>query len=82
VAAFDCNGCGGCCRRVRNIHPDWPTRPDGACIHLTADNRCAIYEKRPMVCRVDAMRPPEMSVERWHQLNAEMCARFQAEDAP
>lgn len=26
-------------------------REDGACIHLTDDNRCGIYEHRPMECR-------------------------------
>jgi Fe-S-cluster containining protein len=80
VGAFSCNGCGGCCRRVKFLHPDWPTRADGACIHLTADNRCAIYATRPLVCRVDEMRPNHMSVELWHQINAESCAQFQTED--
>ena len=27
------------------------SRPDGACIHLTKDNRCGIYEHRPRACR-------------------------------
>lgn len=26
-------------------------RGDGACIHLTAENRCEIYDVRPMKCR-------------------------------
>lgn len=81
MGAFACNGCGGCCRRVKMIHPDWPTKPDGSCVHLTPFSRCAIYEQRPLVCRVDEMRPAGISVERWHQLNAEVCAQFQAEDA-
>jgi hypothetical protein len=80
--SFPCNSCGACCRRVRLIHPAWPARADGACVHLAPDNRCAIYENRPPVCRVDAGRPVGMTVGRWHQLNAEACATFQREDGP
>ena len=29
-----------------------PQREDGACIHLDEDNRCKIYETRPIFCRV------------------------------
>lgn len=80
MGSFACNGCGGCCRRVKALDPNWPTRADGACVHLTQDNRCAIYEKRPAVCRVDEGRPRAIPVERWHKLNADMCAQFQKED--
>lgn len=78
--AFNCSGCGACCRRVKRLSPDWPTREDGACVHLTADNLCAIYETRPPVCRVDEGRPRVFSVERWHALNAKACAQLQKED--
>lgn len=78
--AFPCNNCGACCRRVKAIDPRWPTRPDGACVHLTQDNRCAIYVSRPMVCRVDEGKPKSISIERWYQLNSEACAQFQKED--
>ena len=40
VEGYECEGCGACCR-VRN------------CIHLTEDNRCAIWEDRPDICRSD-----------------------------
>jgi Fe-S-cluster containining protein len=80
VGAFACNGCGACCRQVRRVRPDWPARPDGACIHLTADNRCAIYETRPAVCRVAESRPARMTVELWHALNARACAQLMADE--
>lgn len=32
-----------------------PQREDGACIHLSAQNECKIYETRPNICRVDKM---------------------------
>lgn len=80
MKAFECNGCGACCRRVKVLSPDWPTRADGACALLTQDNRCSIYETRPAACRVDDAKPAGMTRERWHQLNAEYCAKFQKED--
>jgi Fe-S-cluster containining protein len=40
VEGYECEGCGACCR-VRN------------CIHLTENNRCAIWEGRPDICRSD-----------------------------
>lgn len=58
---------------MRFIDPTWPAKPDGSCIHLNADNTCAVYETRPLVCRVDANRPAGMSVAEWHELNARVC---------
>ena len=37
-------------------------REDGACIHLSEDNRCAIYEHRPGACRVFDCREDERFV--------------------
>lgn len=75
-----CTSCGACCRRVRNIRPDWPTRPDGACVHLNPDNSCAIYETRPKICRVDASRPSTVTEAEWNALNAKACNEMQLED--
>jgi len=44
-----CTECGACC-----VAPDIATlgKPAGVrCEHLQEDNRCAIYEDRPSVCR-------------------------------
>ena len=44
-----CTECGACC-----VAPDIAAldKPAGVrCEHLLADNRCAIYEDRPLVCR-------------------------------
>lgn len=48
-----------------------PSRPDGACIHLTPDNLCAIYDTRPDQCRVPPTRAD-------HALQAAYCNAFQA----
>lgn len=53
---FLCSQCGACCKRVYAL-PNFtePLRPDGTCVHLRADNSCAIYAMRPLACRVDKM---------------------------
>lgn len=37
---FKCDACGLCCKAIN-------------CEHLTEDNKCAIYETRPMICNVE-----------------------------
>ena len=81
MSAFDCNGCGACCRVAPRLVPGWPKRADGACVYLTPDNRCAIYEKRPLVCRVDRMRPEGVSIEHWHHLSAQACEQLRKLEA-
>ena len=39
-------------------HPELD-RGDGACINLTKDNLCSIYETRPDFCRLNPLRPEE-----------------------
>lgn len=49
---WKCTKCGACCHFVRLVIPQFD-RGDGACIYLTTENTCAIYETRPEICRVD-----------------------------
>lgn len=75
-----CGACGACCYRVRLLDPEWPTRPDGACINLTPEGLCGIYETRPDVCRSDVSKPPDMSLHEWYRLSAAVCNFFVEED--
>lgn len=76
--AFDCVRCGACCRVVSTVaelaHLD---RGDGACVHLRGtpgdEHTCAIYDDRPRLCRVDAMAPTTIPLERWIKLNETAC---------
>jgi uncharacterized protein len=46
---MDCTLCGACC-----VAPDIAAldKPLGLrCPHLTSDNKCAVYDRRPEVCR-------------------------------
>ena len=65
---FPCTGCGSCCKRIRSVvqsiniyennHPLYfPHRwtSEGVCEHLTEENKCAIYETRPLLCNVEKL---------------------------
>lgn len=53
---WKCIRCGACCHFAAYALPAFD-RGDGVCKHLTEKNECAIYDTRPMVCRVDTSRP-------------------------
>ncbi len=48
---FPCTKCGACCKNVRLVLPNFATK-DGSCKHLSKDNECQIYDKRPLLCRI------------------------------
>ncbi len=52
---MDCKRCGACCIALSistNIPGTGRGKPAGErCVHLTLDNRCAIYPGRPPVCQ-------------------------------
>ena len=50
---FECRHCGCCCRNLDKSDIYAPLdRGDGICRFLSG-NDCTIYEKRPLLCRVD-----------------------------
>lgn len=53
---FPCNQCGACCRHVnRARETQFLNRGDGVCRHYQATSHlCAIYDKRPQICRVES----------------------------
>lgn len=86
VAPFPCTRCGCCCRRVGGI-PDFPEpiREDGSCSHLTPNNECAIYDTRPLICRIDDLylakaETAPMSHARWRRLNILACNEMMDDD--
>jgi Fe-S-cluster containining protein len=64
--------------------PQWPLellKEDGSCVNLLDDNSCAIYEERPMICRVDEMMEL-MGADKdfWYKTNADHCNTWMDED--
>lgn len=50
---FPCTECGLCCQQIQNIVELKEFHlGDGVCIYYQ-DQKCSIYENRPIVCRVD-----------------------------
>src|SRR3989344_9481380 len=55
---FACTMCGKCCFFSKEAIAErvaqygWRVKEDGSCQHLTADKKCGIYEKRPLICRL------------------------------
>lgn len=51
----ECRICGACCiaQSISSIIPETSQgKPAGTrCVHLSAENRCRIYNERPQVCR-------------------------------
>ena len=81
---FQCQRCGACCRLVGlSIVPEIKAlakENSDTCRHLLPNNLCAIYETRPLLCRVDELyeqMEPELknkqTREEWHRLNYDNC---------
>lgn len=51
---FQCSQCGACCRKAGSLGL-MEDRGDGACIYLTEENTCSIYDKRPELCNMEKM---------------------------
>lgn len=54
--AFHCTKCGACCRQLGRFGESyaWLDAGDGVCRYLDrASNLCTIYERRPLICRVE-----------------------------
>jgi hypothetical protein len=81
---FFCSQCGQCCRNLdksdlyQELH-----RGDGICKYLDG-NLCSIYEKRPLLCRVEesyeAYFKDQYSLEEYYRLNYESCQKLQGCD--
>ncbi|MBE5899890.1 MAG: YkgJ family cysteine cluster protein [Lachnospiraceae bacterium] len=74
---YICSQCGACCKHLEQseIYKELD-RGDGTCIYL-ADNKCSIYDERPLVCRVDdcyyIFFKDQMTLEEYYRLNYEAC---------
>ena len=77
--SFECTKCGACCKSIAHIAElkDFDSG-DGVCKHLDfATNECKIYDKRPIVCKVDEMFEKYfssvLSKAEFYRLNAKCC---------
>ena len=81
---FECNQCGKCCHHLNRskLYKDLD-RGDGVCMYLK-DNKCSIYDKRPLLCRVDdsyhAFFKDQMSIEDYYNINYKACDELKKEE--
>lgn len=74
---FKCDKCGKCCRNL-NKSPIYSELHDGdgICRYLVG-NECSIYERRPLICRIDesydAFFSDKLSYDEYLQLNYKCC---------
>lgn len=72
-----CTQCGQCCKHVGLIKGFPYTNGVGVCSKLTKDNKCSIYDNRPLICRVDNMyerfKESNLSKEEFINLNIKTC---------
>jgi|APGre2960657404_1045060.scaffolds.fasta_scaffold51535_3 Fe-S-cluster containining protein len=87
---FPCTGCGGCCRLIGELLRDppgsdipmykyaiesFPYKADenGVCEKLV-DNRCSVYEDRPLLCNVTALGTLlRKNMKDWYSENVKYC---------
>ncbi len=80
---FVCDKCGMCCRNLR-LSALYAELDDGTgvCKYLKG-NLCSIYEKRPLLCRVDECYElffkSTMSKDEFYKLNYNVCKHLKGE---
>lgn len=75
---FTCDCCGECCRHIIGIvELQEFCLPDGSCKYLLTNNKCSIYDNRPLICQVDEYYKdviyPFMSLEDFYDINNKAC---------
>lgn len=78
---FNCDCCGICCKNIGNIPQlKFYDNGSGQCIHLTKDNKCSIYDKRPEICNVSIMYKKYYSNSftkiEFYELNYKICIKL------
>lgn len=91
---FPCTGCGCCCKRIKLVvefmgikdpkdHLYFPHswNKKGVCQHLTEDNKCKIYNSRPLLCNVEKLTEfLGYDKKQFYQENVLACNKMMEED--
>ena len=86
---FPCTSCGLCCKQLGNVlkygSPEpiiqelidrfpYKPNPDGSCPMLDTQNRCLVYDQRPIVCNIKLVAILlKQPIEERFKLNIEAC---------
>ena len=95
TATFPCTMCGCCCKRVGNIVHNFGLKEKkdnpyyfpydydekGVCEKLGSDNKCTVYDSRPLLCNIDAIVEFQMvDKKKFYMQNALACNKMMDED--
>ena len=79
--ALNCEGCKAYCCRVAGKIMKELDRGDGICLYLNENNRCEIYDHRPIICNTDKMYDKyfkdKYTKEEWIELNHKACKELE-----
>ena len=77
---FPCTQCGACCKSIEGIDFLANYNENGRCNKLV-DNRCSIYDDRPLLCRIDEayeqIFSPYITKQAFYEQNALACNQLQ-----
>jgi len=87
MSSFPCTGCGSCCRRIKHAvsHYNVKSKKDpmyfpyswdenGVCENLTEDNKCKVYDNRPLICNIEKYgNYMKVNVDEYYQANIRAC---------
>ncbi len=76
---FHCVSCGECCRYIDIIEGLKDLHINGVCKFLV-DDKCSIYDKRPSLCRYDAvyeMFKDKISLKAYDEMVMHYCQQLQ-----
>lgn len=78
--AFPCTSCGACCSSIEGIDFLKDFNVHGQC-RMLSDNKCTIYESRPLLCRIEEsysqLFSNFMTKEEFYLQNAIACNQLQ-----
>ena len=89
MGSFPCTSCGLCCKQLGNVLKHGSTEPiiqdlinrfpykpnsDGSCPMLDTQNRCSVYDHRPIICNIKLVAILlKQPVEERYKLSIEAC---------
>lgn len=92
---FPCTGCGCCCKRIDKVIENLETLDDiskeilhfpynhtnGICEKLDKDNKCSIYDDRPIVCNFQKFKEIfNYDVDKFNAIVIPSCNKMMDED--
>lgn len=91
---YPCTSCGCCCKRINKaveslditdekdkLYFPYSWDETGKCNNLTPDNRCSIYDQRPLLCNVDLlMEYLNLDKESFYKENIIACNKMMEDD--